>query len=327
MHTTRLAGALLLIGAAACSADSSVVAPESRAGYALAGNGLAGNAAANGEGAEASARAHLDLRAVRAELLATDRTYAAAALTTNLVEALVAPLADDAVFLAPGATFARGPEEARAVLLTNPNNVLSRWSWTAIRVDVSSDGTQGYTYGYTELTLPSGAVLPGKYQAYWERQADGAWKVAAYKRSPRGAGDVSLTPPAGFATPDTKHRRYFPNTDPASEIAAIEATDRAFSDLAQVVSVGDAFAHYAAPDGAQTGGGLASWAFGPAAIAAAHDGEEAGLFSWSPVIADVAPSGDLGFTVGLVYQEGAVVGKYFTVWQKQNDGEWRFVVD
>ena len=42
-------------------------------------------------------------------------------------------------------------------------------------LDVSSDGMEGYTVGYTELTQPSGTVLPGRYLAYWVKQSDGTW--------------------------------------------------------------------------------------------------------------------------------------------------------
>ena len=68
---------------------------------------------ASSEGAEAAAAAHLDLREVRAELLAVDRAYAEAARSVNLIDALVAPLAPDAVFLAPGPVILRGPDAAR----------------------------------------------------------------------------------------------------------------------------------------------------------------------------------------------------------------------
>ena len=38
--------------------------------------------------------------------------------------------------------------------------------------------------------------------------------------------------------------------------------------------------------------------------------------------------GDLAFTVGWVFNAaGQTAGKYFTVWQKQNTGEWLYVVD
>ena len=282
-----------------------------------------------GEGTEAREAAHLDLREVRAELLAVDRAYADAAKSMNLIDALVAPLAPQAVFLAPGPVFPRGPAAVRTLLAATPSNALSKWAWTPIRVDVSSDGREGYTMGYTELTQPSGAVLPGRYLSYWVKQSDGAWKVEAYKRIPRAAGPVSLTPPPGFETPDDKHRRYFPNTDAESEAAAAAAADEAFSDLAQIVGNSEAFARYAAPTAAQSGNQASvSWEFGRAAIAAAHAGEPVGIFSWTPVIAHAAASGDLAFTVGWVFNaSGQTLGKYFSVWQKQKTGDWLYVVD
>src|SRR5215211_138950 len=269
----------LAAAAAACSADSSTAPRVSRPAAASAST-------ANGEGGEASAAAHLDLRAVRAELLAVDRAYADAAKSVNLIDALVAPLAPQAVFLAPGPVFPRGPAAVRALLAATPSNALSKWAWTPIRVDVSSNGKEGYTMGYTELTQPSGAVLPGRYLSYWVKQSNGAWKIEAYKRIPRAAGPVSLTPPPGFETPDDKHRRYFPNTDAESEAAAAAAADEAFSDLAQIVGNSEAFVRYAAPTAAQSGSQASvSWEFGRAAIAAAHAGEPLGVFSWTPVIA------------------------------------------
>ena len=305
----------------ACTADR-VAAPST-----LSSSGAP--SVAPGEGEEASAAAHLDLREVRAELLAVDRAFAEAAKSVNLIDALVAPLAPDAVFLAPGPLILRGPDAARALLSATTSNALSKWSWTAVRVDVSSDGKEGYTMGYAELTQPSGTVLPGRYVAYWAKQADGTWKVEAYKRIPRAEGVVSLTPPAGFETPATKHRRYFPNTGADSEADAVGATDRAFSDLAQVVGNAEAFARYAAPTGAQSGNSESvGWVFGPAAIGEAHASDPLGVFSWAPEIAHAASSGDLAFTVGWVFNSaGQALGKYFSVWQKQNTGEWRYIVD
>jgi ketosteroid isomerase-like protein len=310
-----------VLAAAACTPDTAT-SPSARTTY-------ASFAASSGEGGEASARAQIDLREVRAELLAVDRAYAEAAKSMNLIDALVAPLAPDAVFLAPGPVFPRGPAQVRALLEATPANALAKWSWTAIRVDVSSDGKEGYTVGYTELTQASGTVLPGRYLAYWVKQGDGTWKVEAYKRITRAPGVVSLTPPPGFETPDDEHRRYFPNTDATAEADAAAATDQAFSDLAQVVGNSAAFARYAAPTAAQSGSSASvGWEWGRAAIAAAHAPEALGSFSWTPVISHAAASGDLAFTVGWVFNaSGRTLGKYFSVWQKQNTGEWLYVVD
>lgn len=103
------------------------------------------------------------------------------------------------------------------------------------------------------------------------------------------------------------------------------SVDRAFCDAAQS-GVADAFAAYVAPDGAQGGGNLVTWAFGPEAIRAAWAGV-APTFTWAPELGDVATSGDLGFTVGYVYSGGVAFSKYFTVWQKQPNGVWRYIVD
>jgi ketosteroid isomerase-like protein len=57
--------------------------------------------------------------------------------------------------------------------------------------------------------------------------------------------------------------------------------------------------------------------------------------NWQPVFADGAESGELAVTVGeSVFTgrgpTGAVVqrfGKYLTVWKRQPDGSWKFLVD
>lgn len=51
------------------------------------------------------------------------------------------------------------------------------------------------------------------------------------------------------------------------------------------------------------------------------------LLSWWPNWAGIASSGDLGFTTGPVEINGRRNGYYFTVWQKQADGRWRWVYD
>jgi ketosteroid isomerase-like protein len=57
--------------------------------------------------------------------------------------------------------------------------------------------------------------------------------------------------------------------------------------------------------------------------------------TWTPVHADMAASGNFGYTYGTyVYKsknkEGKIVasyGKYMSVWKKQKDGSWKVVVD
>ena len=53
--------------------------------------------------------------------------------------------------------------------------------------------------------------------------------------------------------------------------------------------------------------------------------------AWYPVLADVAQSGDLGYTTGpwtlLQNDRPQTAGEYVTVWRKQPDGQWKFAVD
>ena len=57
--------------------------------------------------------------------------------------------------------------------------------------------------------------------------------------------------------------------------------------------------------------------------------------TWKPAIADLAASGDLGYTVGYASWPGTDekgqkvtrVSKYLTVWKKQADGSWKVAAD
>jgi len=94
-----------------------------------------------------------------------------------------------------------------------------------------------------------------------------------------------------------------------------------------------AFVTYFADDGVELddGGGITS----RDAISKQPPWPEGTSLTWTPVKADMAASGDLGYTYGnYVYKaknkEGKVVasyGKYMSVWKKQKGGSWQVVVD
>jgi len=62
---------------------------------------------------------------------------------------------------------------------------------------------------------------------------------------------------------------------------------------------------------------------------------EGTTLTWTPIKAEMAASGDLGYTYGnYVFtgrdKEGKLVtsyGKYTSIWRKQKDGQWKVVVD
>ncbi len=55
---------------------------------------------------------------------------------------------------------------------------------------------------------------------------------------------------------------------------------------------------------------------------------------WEPIVADVASSGDIGYTTGPATMKDSAKGDapvwygfYFTIWKKQKDGAWKVAVD
>jgi len=52
--------------------------------------------------------------------------------------------------------------------------------------------------------------------------------------------------------------------------------------------------------------------------------------TWGPLEADAAASGDLGFSYGiysLALRDTTLSGTYVSIWKKQADGKWKFVLD
>ena len=63
----------------------------------------------------------------------------------------------------------------------------------------------------------------------------------------------------------------------------------------------------------------------------AHPSAPSNRLLWYPTLADVAQSGDLGYTTGpwklMQNEQPRTAGEYVTVWRKQSDGQWKFVVN
>jgi ketosteroid isomerase-like protein len=277
---------------------------------------------------EASLRAHLDLREERAALASAADAVSRAMADDGVAAGLTGALADGAIFLSPRTNAVVGKTAVAAFLATNPI-APSALSWTTIVSEVSNDATQGFTWTQGSLTINLGTGpldFPGLALIYWTRDGAGAWKIAAINVSVGGPQELPL--PDGFGTPDTKHRRNFPNTNATAQADQLLAVDRAFSDLSVAQGTGPAFQAFAAPNAIAVGGGL--FVYGPEAIGEAFAGGPDDNVSWIPRFGDVAESGDLGFTVGdatFILPDLTFFTKYLTVWQKQDTGEWRFVAD
>ena len=273
------------------------------------------------------------------ELLATDLLFAQKSTTTTAIPAVTAMFADDVVIptSVPAPGFVRGKAQAAEALKANPDNLQGRLQWAPIRGGVSADGRHGFTFGYMTLTTPEGKATPVKYVAYWVKEAAG-WRVAVYKRT------IADQSPANRdrLQPALPPQLVAPITDRATidrHKASLEAAEKAFSDEAQKIGLGPAFAKHGSPDAANVGP-RTSPTF---VISAAEIGKSVGAGSEgqpSPVSwaadegAIVASSGDLGVTFGYIRQNTPpppgrpAAVPFITVWRRADPSQpWRYVAE
>ena len=111
--------------------------------------------------------------------------------------------------------------------------------------------------------------------------------------------------------------------------------DRRFA--ADVASGGtEAWLSWMAEDGAQIvpGTGEVRGHDGIRTLMAGLD-DPSSTLTWEPLRADIAASGDLGWTTGRYTSTAALPdgttrsgqGRYVTIWRKQTDGSWKVVMD
>jgi ketosteroid isomerase-like protein len=106
----------------------------------------------------------------------------------------------------------------------------------------------------------------------------------------------------------------------------VVAAERAFAARAQEAPIRRAFDEYAAEDSVAVGpNGAASM---KARLRAAQDEDDKGYIQWWPSMSGVSASEDLGFSTGpSVFGGGERYGNYFTIWRKQADGSWKWILD
>lgn len=118
-----------------------------------------------------------------------------------------------------------------------------------------------------------------------------------------------------------------------SALQEMVKTEQAFSKMAEEQNARDAFMAFIADDGLL---------FRPGAVNGKKwmnehpvpPSDKKPLLAWQPSFAGMAASGDMGFTTGPWEAKGDIndekpsgYGHFVTVWKKQADGSWKFVVD
>jgi len=248
-------------------------------------------------------------------LVAAERAFATRSVEQGVREAFLAFLAEDGVIFSPRATNGRQAWESRAP-------VAATLVWEPVFAEVSAAGDLGYTTGPWELR-PNDPQRPtgyGHYVSVWQKQADGAWRVAvdigiSHAQPMRGLGNVDFTP----GSLHTSSRRTARPVD-------LAALDLAWTRDARAKGSAAAFARWAAPD-------VRFCRDLVAPVLGLRGGREMllaipGVTLWNPQAQRVARSGDLGCTYGILERRrlGGTApdsSAYLHVWRREPDGRWK----
>lgn len=285
------------------------------------------------------------------ELLAADRQFAAAASKLGAVAAIAAMFADDVAMLpVPREGFARGKAKAIEALEADADIAQSSGAnWIPLRGGISADGQHGFTFGFLWLAKPTerdekvavktAFLVPFKYISYWVKQKEG-WRVVVFKRRASGQPAYSVLSP-GMWPPAVPPHLVRPSTE-ASMIArhrdSLDAAERAFSDEAQRIGLGPAFAKFGSDDavnmGPPTGGQFVLGADAIGRFVGANAPPTGSHLSWAPDHVIVASSGDLGVTIGTIRRNTPPAAgqpatfPFITVWRRATPSDpWRYVAE
>lgn len=270
------------------------------------------------------------------DVLRADREFARRAAGGSFPQSLREGFLPGVMMPAPPTRIVAGVDSVLAVFAKSPD-VGGRMTWTPVRAGVSGDGTHAYTVGVGSVRRADGTRSQFKYLTYWVRSNE-AWRVAAWRRRPV---DTNVVLDSAMLAPQLPSR-VLPAADAAgiaAHLQSLKAAEQGFSDLAQRIGVGAAFAEMGDEQAVNVGPStLGRFVVGPRAIALAVSGNQPltapSAITWNADTALVAPSGDLGITFGVIRPKQPPAdnpnagASFFTIWRRASpDAPWRYVAE
>lgn len=116
----------------------------------------------------------------------------------------------------------------------------------------------------------------------------------------------------------------------APSATEIMNADKSFSDMSRQLGMKKAFLEYIDNDGVLLRPGHSPIIGAEAIDFLSLVNDTSYTLTWEPTRAEIAKSGDLGFTFGiyeLATEDTTIKGTYVSIWKKQNNGAWKFVLD
>lgn len=254
-------------------------------------------------------------------LVGAEKAFAKLSEETSTKNAFVHFLGDSSILFRPGPV----PGKATWEAAEEENDLLA---WKPVFADISAAGDLGYTTGpfeYKAARTDEKVAGTGHFVSVWKKEKDGAWKVAL---------DIGIGHPPALEKPFAtsaiapKAAQQKPGANAATELMQ---TDRAFCEK-------------------QNKNGLSvyqEWLSSEAKIyrpsAAPYDSPESiqafltatdKQFTFQPVRADVAASGDLGYVYGggnVSIKQGENIKhmdiNYLRIWKNEGGKGWKIVLD
>ena len=108
--------------------------------------------------------------------------------------------------------------------------------------------------------------------------------------------------------------------------------DKNFSKLCEEKGIKAAFLEYIDSNGVMLKPNMLPLTGAEAIDFILQSNDTTAIMSWAPKGGNVAQSGDMGYTYG-VYQikpkniDTLFAGTYVSIWKKQPDGKWKFILD
>ncbi len=107
-------------------------------------------------------------------------------------------------------------------------------------------------------------------------------------------------------------------------------TDSLFSEMSKTSGMRKAFIEYIADEGVLLRPDHMPIVGADAIEFLSQANDSSSVLTWEPLGSDISSAGDLGFTYGtynLQLADTTFAGTYVSIWKKQPDGKWKFVLD
>jgi ketosteroid isomerase-like protein len=251
-------------------------------------------------------------------LVDVERSFSAASQASGAKDAFLQFLAED------GTLFRPGPVPGKKWWAEHPSPA-GTLVWRPVFADLSGAGDLGYTTGPFELRSNQG-TRNGHYVTVWKKQADNKWKFVVDTGISHPAPDQALE--EAWARPGASARK---GTETPKEVSALLESDEEFSSDSSEHGTPTAFAAWTVGEARVYRDGRLP-AVGRREVSSLLASSR-GTLTWTPLKADVAKSGDLGYTWGrFELKTGGDAGKpqsgyYVRIWRRQADGSWKVVLD